>query len=97
MNPRIGVQYNFTGTECFRQLFPPPLALRLKNYYDAAEASTPIAWGVVVPQFEQNADGSFDFDNPFIEPEKLNDVERVRAIWALAPKVISKFRTYGLP
>lgn len=76
LNPRIGVQYNFTPElSVFGSFSRTSREPRLKNYYDAAEASTPIAWGAVVPQFEQNADGSFDFDNPFIEPEKLNDVE----------------------
>jgi len=43
---------------------------RLKNYYDAAEAS-----GGELPQFEQKADGSYDFSKPLVKPEKMYDLE----------------------
>ena len=48
---------------------------RLKNLYDAAEASTPASWGGVVPQFSQDAAGRFDFTHPLVKPEALLDVE----------------------
>ncbi|MDX1373279.1 MAG: TonB-dependent receptor, partial [Nitrososphaeraceae archaeon] len=43
---------------------------RLKEYYDAAESS-----GGSEPQFEQNADGTYNFDNPFVKHETMNDIE----------------------
>ncbi|MCK5573572.1 MAG: TonB-dependent receptor [Bacteroidetes bacterium] len=48
---------------------------RLKNLYDAAEASTPSAWGPVVPQFQVRPDGSYDFSQPLVTPESLFDLE----------------------
>jgi iron complex outermembrane receptor protein len=48
---------------------------RLKNFYDAAEASTPASWGAIVPQFEANPDSSYDFNKPLVNPETLNDYE----------------------
>ena len=43
---------------------------RLKEYYDAAESS-----GGEVPQFQLNADGTYNFDEPLVQPETMNDFE----------------------
>ena len=40
---------------------------RLKNLYDAAEASTPASWGAVVPQFAPDGTGRFDFTRPLVQ------------------------------
>jgi iron complex outermembrane receptor protein len=76
LNPRLGVNYklnqNFNVFTSFSQTSREP---RLKNFYDAAEASTPESWGAVTPQFEVKADGSYDFDQPLVKPETLNDIE----------------------
>lgn len=70
-NPRIGLNYKFTPTLnsyiSFARVTREP---RLKNYYDAAESS-----GGAVPQFEQKADGSYDFSNPLVKPESMNNLE----------------------
>jgi iron complex outermembrane recepter protein len=76
LNPRVGVNYilnqNFNIFSSFSRTSREP---RLKNFYDAAEASTPESWGAVIPQFELNADGSYNFDQPLVKPETLNDIE----------------------
>ena len=43
---------------------------RLKEYYDAAESS-----GGEVPQFEVKPDSSYNFDEPLVKPETMNDFE----------------------
>ena len=49
---------------------------RLKNYYDAAEASTPASWGSnVLPQFELNDTGGYNFNKPLVKPESLDGLE----------------------
>lgn len=76
LNPRIGLNYklnrNFNIFTSFSQTTREP---RLKNFYDAAEASTPESWGAVLPQFKINVDGSWNFDKPLVKPETLNDIE----------------------
>jgi len=71
LNPRAGINYKLSGNQnlffSFARVTKEP---RLKNYYDAAESS-----GGEVPQFEQNADGSYNFDNPLVKPEIMNDFE----------------------
>ncbi len=71
INPRFGINYKFTpelnSYFSFARVTREP---RLKNYYDAGESS-----GGAVPQFEKNADGSFDFDNPLVKPESMNSFE----------------------
>lgn len=70
-NPQAGINYNINSlwnmysSVSFTMREPP-----LKNLYDAAEST----WGVQ-PQFERNPDGSYDFDNPLVKPEKLLNVE----------------------
>lgn len=71
INPRLGINYNINeawnlyGNVSYTHREP-----RLKNLYDAAESS-----GGTVPQFAQNADGSYDFSDPYVRPEKLLNFE----------------------
>ncbi|MGH7491569.1 MAG: TonB-dependent receptor [bacterium] len=75
-NPRLGLNYNFSETcNAYISAARTSREPRLKNFYDAAEASTPASWGAVEPQFEHHPDGSFDFDRPLVKPERLYDYE----------------------
>ncbi|RMF58054.1 MAG: TonB-dependent receptor [Calditrichaeota bacterium] len=75
-NPRVGINYKLTPeSHVYVSYSRTTREPRLKNFYDAAEASTPESWGPVVPQFELNPDGSFNFDKPLVKPETLNDFE----------------------
>ncbi len=71
LNPRAGINYKLSKFQniffSFARVTREP---RLKNYYDAAESSAG-----EVPQFEQNAEGSYDFNNPLVKPETMNDFE----------------------
>ncbi|MBP1679002.1 MAG: iron complex outerrane recepter protein, partial [Bacteroidetes bacterium] len=76
VNPRVGVNYNIsTAWNTYASVAYTSREPRLKNLYDAAEASTPASWGSVTPQFEQRPDGSYEFDQPLVKPERLLDVE----------------------
>ena len=76
LNPRFGATYRFReGISVFASVAQTSREPRLKNFYDAAEASTPADWGAIVPQFRQNGDGSYDFSDPLVKPEKLVDYE----------------------
>jgi iron complex outermembrane recepter protein len=76
INPRIGLNYNASEHwNTFLSLAYTSREPRLKNLYDAAEASTPSSWGAVVPQFAVDGSGGFDFGNPLVKPESLIDVE----------------------
>ncbi|MGH7453445.1 MAG: TonB-dependent receptor, partial [bacterium] len=76
LNPRIGVNYNFNEQlNMFANFSRTSREPRLKNFYDAAEASTPASWGAIVPQFEINPDSTYNFDKPLVKPETLNDYE----------------------
>ena len=70
-NPRVGVNYKYDDKYSvnfsFARVTREP---RLKNYYDAAESS-----GGELPQFELNADGSYNFDKPLVQAETMNDLE----------------------
>jgi iron complex outermembrane receptor protein len=70
-NPRAGINYSLSPYQniyfSFARVTREP---RLKNYYDAAESS-----GGSVPQFGQNPDGSYNFNNPLVKPETMNDFE----------------------
>lgn len=70
-NPRVGVKYKvvdaYSLNFSFARVTREP---RLKNYYDAAESS-----GGELPQFELNADGSYNYDKPLVQPETMNDFE----------------------
>lgn len=70
-NPRIGMNYKFTPEInlyfSFARVSREP---RLKNYYDAAESS-----GGAIPQFQITSNGNYDFSNPLVKPETMNDFE----------------------
>jgi len=70
-NPRIGLNYKFTpelnSYLAFARVTREP---RLKNYYDAAESS-----GGAVPQFSSNDLGIYNFDDPLVKPETMNNLE----------------------
>lgn len=72
VNPSLGVNVNLTdrvhGYASFARTSREP---QLKNYYNAANSS---GWGGQ-PQFAQDANGRFNFDDPLAKPETLNDVE----------------------
>ena len=76
LNPRAGLNFNMTDKlNVYAQLSRTSREPRLKNLYDAAEASTPASWGAVTPQFNLLADGKYDFSNPLVKPEALVDLE----------------------
>jgi len=76
LNPRIGINYNLTDRiHVFTQLSRTSREPRLKNLYDAAEASTPASWGAVGPQFKSHSNGTYDFNNPMVRPEALVSIE----------------------
>ena len=76
LNPRVGINYNIDEVwNGYLSLAYTSREPRLKNLYDAAEASTPAAWGAVVPQFEPDPSGRPDFTRPLVRPEALFDVE----------------------
>ncbi|MFZ0390019.1 MAG: TonB-dependent receptor [Calditrichia bacterium] len=76
LNPRAGINYKLTPhINTFFSVSRTRREPRLKNFYDAAEASTPESWGAVVPQFETFADGTYNFDEPLVTPETLMDYE----------------------
>ncbi len=70
-NPRIGINYKFNNLQnlfiSFARVSREP---RLNNYYDAAESS-----GGATPQFELNSNGTYNFDQPLVKPETMNDIE----------------------
>ena len=76
INPRIGLNYNIDERfNVYAQVSHTSREPRLKNLYDAAEASTPASWGAVEPQFQQKAGGGYDFTKPLVKPERLTDIE----------------------
>jgi iron complex outermembrane receptor protein len=76
LNPRVGINYNIDEVwNGYLSLAYTSREPRLKNLYDAAEASTPVAWGAVVPQFAPDPSGRPDFTSPLVRPEALFDVE----------------------
>ena len=70
-NPRVGINYKFTDKvnvyAAFARVTREP---RLKNYYDAAESS-----GGATPQFVMDTQGNYDYSNPLVQPETMNNVE----------------------
>ncbi len=75
-NPRAGGNYNINDRlNLYASVARTNREPRLKNFYDAAEASTPASWGAITPQFERRPEGGFDFNRPLIRPEKLYDYE----------------------
>ncbi len=76
LNPRVGINYRLAGHwNVFGSFSRTSREPRLKNFYDAAEASTPESWGAVIPQFAVAPDDSYDFTRPLVKPENLNDFE----------------------
>jgi iron complex outermembrane receptor protein len=76
LNPRAGLNYNVTEkVNVYAQISRTSREPRLKNLYDAAEASTPALWGAVTPQFKTLPNGTFDFSDPLVKPEALLDLE----------------------
>ena len=76
INPRLGINYNFDEQwNGFVSIAYTSREPRLKNLYDAAEASTPASWGAVQPQFAIQGNGKYDFNTPLVKPEKLFDIE----------------------
>ncbi|NOG47932.1 MAG: TonB-dependent receptor [Calditrichaeota bacterium] len=76
INPRIGINYNLSPqTNTYFSLYSTTREPRLKNLYDAAEASTPESWGPVVPKFSLNSDSTINFDKPLVKPEILTGME----------------------
>lgn len=76
VNPRAGINYNITAEwNLYAQIARTSREPRLKNLYDAAEASTPAIWGVIEPQFEQKPGGGYDYSRPLVKPEVLTDIE----------------------
>ncbi len=71
VNPKFGLNYKLTPQlnlyTSFARVTREP---RLKDYYDAAESS-----GGETPQFERNANRSYDFTKPLVKPETMNDIE----------------------
>lgn len=71
LNPRLGINYRFTPeTNVYLSYAKVSREPRLKNYYDAAESS-----GGEVPQFYLNKNGEYDYSNPLVKPETMNNVE----------------------
>lgn len=71
LNTRFGLNYKYSMDNNFYVTFSRvSREPRLSNYYDAAESS-----GGTTPKFEQNESGVFDFNNPLVNPETMNDLE----------------------
>jgi len=71
VNPRLGVTLN--PEQPLRAYLSLALANReprMKTLYDGEEAGAGFQ-----PQFDREADGTFDYDAPFVGPEQLIDVE----------------------
>ena len=76
LNPRTGLSYKINSNmNAYVNLSFTQREPRLKNFYDAAEASSPKNWGYVVPQFELNPDSTYNFKKPLVKPEALTDFE----------------------
>ncbi|HKB86253.1 MAG TPA: TonB-dependent receptor, partial [Ignavibacteriaceae bacterium] len=70
-NPRLGLNTKFNeNLNTYLSYARVSREPRLNTYYDAAESS-----GGAVPQFKQNPDGSFNYDEPLVKPETMNDFE----------------------
>ena len=71
LNPRIGINYKFNPAQniylSFSRVTREP---RLSSYYYGEYS----IWGYV-PQFVQNPDGSYNFSEPYVDPETMNDFE----------------------
>ncbi|NND71458.1 MAG: TonB-dependent receptor [Rhodothermales bacterium] len=71
VNPRLGVTINpdkrLSGYVSTAITSREP---RMKSLYDGEEAGAGF-----VPQFETMQNGSFDYDNPFVKPERMFNIE----------------------
>ena len=71
LNPQLGISYRVSDqTALYTSIAVTRREPPLKNLYEAESAS----WGVV-PQFEKNSDGSYNFDKPLVKPEELVNLE----------------------
>ncbi len=71
LNPRVGVTLNpQQSLSAYMSLSLANREPRMKSLYDGEEAGAGFA-----PQFDQNADGNFDYDRPIVKPERLINVE----------------------
>ncbi len=71
VNPRLGINYKmYEQLNIFISFARISREPRLKNYYDAAESS-----GGEAPLFEKNEAGTYDFNNPLVKHETMNDIE----------------------
>ena len=70
-NPRIGINYKFNPEQniyfSYARVTREP---RLGTYYSGEES----IWGSK-PQFVQNPDGSYNYNEPYVKPETMNDFE----------------------
>jgi iron complex outermembrane receptor protein len=70
-NPRFGINYKFNPEQnvyiSYARVAREP---RLSTYYSGEES----IWGST-PQFVQNEDGSFNYNEPYVKPETMNDFE----------------------
>ncbi len=70
-NPRLGITLNpEQPLSAYMSISLANREPRMKSLYDGEEAG-----GGFMPQFDRLADGSFDYDNPIVKPERLTDVE----------------------
>ncbi|MEJ2617345.1 MAG: TonB-dependent receptor, partial [Ignavibacteriaceae bacterium] len=71
LNPRLGVNYKInTKQNVFVSFARVTREPRLGTYYSGEES----IWGSA-PQFVQNADGSYNYNEPYVKPETMNDLE----------------------
>jgi iron complex outermembrane recepter protein len=71
VNPRFGINYKYLdNNSIYFSLAIVSREPRLSNYYNADESS-----GGEVPQFQHKADGSYNFNEPLVNPETMNDFE----------------------
>ena len=70
-NPRIGVNYKFNQEQniyfSYARVTREP---RLGTYYSGEES----IWGST-PQFVQNSNGYYNYNEPYVKPETMNDFE----------------------
>ena len=70
VTPQLGINFNVTNKfNLYTSFAYTEREPRLVNYYDGAEST----WST--PQFEQQANGAFNFEKPLAKPEKLNNLE----------------------
>ncbi len=70
-NPRLGINTKFSDSfNIYLSYARVSREPRLTTYYDAEESS-----GGAVPQFELNPDGTYNYSEPLVKPETMNDIE----------------------